>query len=255
MIQMCYVGPKEKGLEFLQAIASWDGERCLLNEVNEKSFLNQQDSVAQILRGKGPSSLFPFSTLPSVMAWMLTDPAPPPPSPSSRPPVVPPLLARDVPPGRAHHEDGPRLRRYAHRLQYVPLPLLPCPPAPAPANRALISEFEHAHTTPIHLALVIAWIFELAGGAIGDFEDNCLPKEQREAAWTVAALHQWDMGIDDPRCVSTAEDWMKTTIKPHAVGGPFPTVSRTFLYPYPHKYTYPYSYPNPVSASLGLART
>jgi hypothetical protein len=50
---MCYVGTKEKGLEYLQAISSWDGERCLLNEVNEKSFLNQQDSVAQILRGKG----------------------------------------------------------------------------------------------------------------------------------------------------------------------------------------------------------
>ena len=39
-----------------------------------------------------------------------------------------------------------------------------------------------------------------------DYEDNCLPKEQREAAWTVAALHQWDMGIDDPRCITTAED-------------------------------------------------
>ena len=51
-----------------------------------------------------------------------------------------------------------------------------------------------------------AWIFELSGGAIADFEDTCLPKEQREAKWTIAALHQWDMGIDDPRCVTTAED-------------------------------------------------
>jgi len=50
---MCYVGPKEKGIEYLNAISSWDGERCLLNEVNEKSYLYQQDSVAQILRGKG----------------------------------------------------------------------------------------------------------------------------------------------------------------------------------------------------------
>ncbi|THG99243.1 hypothetical protein EW026_g3081 [Hermanssonia centrifuga] len=52
VIQMCYLGPKEEGLEYLQAISSWDGERCLLNEVNEKSFLYQQDSVAQVLRGK-----------------------------------------------------------------------------------------------------------------------------------------------------------------------------------------------------------
>lgn len=53
VIQMCYVGPKVKGQEFLQAISSWDGERCLLNEVDEKSFLHQQDSVAQVLRGNG----------------------------------------------------------------------------------------------------------------------------------------------------------------------------------------------------------
>ena len=55
VIQICYVGPKAKGVEYLQAISSWDGERCLLNEVNEKSFLNQQDSVAQVLRGKRES--------------------------------------------------------------------------------------------------------------------------------------------------------------------------------------------------------
>ncbi|KAI0701004.1 hypothetical protein C8T65DRAFT_709583 [Cerioporus squamosus] len=160
VIQMCYVGPKEKGLEFLQAISSWDGERCLLNEVNEKSFLNQQDSVAQVLRGKAGRQWF----LRSSLITSLPDE----------------LITKTV-------------------LDFA--------------------------DTPIGCT----WIFELAGGAIGDFEDNCLPKEQREAAWTVAALHQWDMGIDDPRCVSTAEEvrsaplWMKTTVKPHAVGGPFPT--------------------------------
>jgi len=50
---MCYVGRREKGQEFLAAISSWEGEQCLLNEVDEKSFLHQQDSVAQVLRGKG----------------------------------------------------------------------------------------------------------------------------------------------------------------------------------------------------------
>lgn len=57
VIQFCYLGPKEDGIAYLQAIASWDGERCLLNEVKEKSFLFQQDSIAQILRGKGRSSI------------------------------------------------------------------------------------------------------------------------------------------------------------------------------------------------------
>ena len=58
VIQMCFVGPRERGMAFLHAISSWDGERCLLNEVNEKSFLRQQDSIAQVLRGKGASSFY-----------------------------------------------------------------------------------------------------------------------------------------------------------------------------------------------------
>ncbi|KAL4249591.1 hypothetical protein ABKN59_006146 [Abortiporus biennis] len=154
VIQMCYVGPKEKGVEYLQAISSWDGERCLLNEVNEKSFLNQQDSVAQVLRGKSGRQWFIRSSL-------------------------------------------------IHSL-------------PDEVINQTILKFSN---TPIGCT----WIFELAGGAIHDFEDNCLPKEQREAAWTVAALHQWDMGIDDPRCITSAEDWMEHTIKTVSIGGPFPT--------------------------------
>jgi hypothetical protein len=60
---MCYLGPREKGQEFLQAISSWDGEACLLNEVDEKSFLHQQDSVAQVLRGKSGRQWFIRSAL------------------------------------------------------------------------------------------------------------------------------------------------------------------------------------------------
>lgn len=52
VIQICYLGPQEQGVEFLQAITSWDGEQCLLNEVSEKSFMTQQDSLAQCLKGR-----------------------------------------------------------------------------------------------------------------------------------------------------------------------------------------------------------
>ena len=37
VVQMCYVGSREKGQEYF-TILSQDGERCLLNEVDEKSF-------------------------------------------------------------------------------------------------------------------------------------------------------------------------------------------------------------------------
>ncbi len=91
--------------------------------------------------------------------------------------------------------------------------------------------------------LDLAWLFELAGGAISDYEDTCVPKSQREASFTIAALHQWEMEIDDDRCIDSAEEvsishaassanslltssqWISGTLKPVHVGGPFPSVS------------------------------
>jgi hypothetical protein len=54
---MCFIGNKAKGTPFLQALLSCDVEKVLLNEVAEKSFLNQQKSVAKVLRGEGESLL------------------------------------------------------------------------------------------------------------------------------------------------------------------------------------------------------
>lgn len=154
VIQMCFVGPKVKGQEFLQAISSWDGERCLLNEVDEKSFLHQQDSVAQVLRGKAGNKWFIRSALISS-------------------------LPDDI------------------------------------VNKTILQFAD----TPVGCT----WLFELAGGALGDFEDNCIPKAQRQASFTVAALHQWDIEFQDPRCVHSAEEWIAETLAPVTLGGPLPS--------------------------------
>jgi len=47
-------------MPFLQALLSCDVEKVLLNEVAEKSFLNQQKSVAKVLRGEGELFLVPL---------------------------------------------------------------------------------------------------------------------------------------------------------------------------------------------------
>ncbi|KAF9486078.1 hypothetical protein BDN70DRAFT_870593 [Pholiota conissans] len=154
VVQMCYVGPREKGQEYLAAISSWDGEKCLLNEVDEKSFLHQQDSVAQVLRGKAGRQWFIRSALISSL-------------PDD-------IINETV-------------------LQFTDSPV------------------------------GCTWLFELAGGAITDFEDTCVPKSQREASFTIAALHQWEMEIDDDRCVDSAEEWIAGTLKPVHIGGPFPS--------------------------------
>lgn len=49
MIQICYLGNQGEGEKFLQSIMSWDGERCLLKDVETRTFLEQQDSVKQVL--------------------------------------------------------------------------------------------------------------------------------------------------------------------------------------------------------------
>ncbi|KAF9222412.1 hypothetical protein BS17DRAFT_708869 [Gyrodon lividus] len=153
-VQMCYVGPKVKGQEFLQAISSWDGERCLLNEVDEKSFLHQQDSVAQVLRGKAGNKWYIRSAL----------------------------------------------------INSLPDEII---------NKTVMQFAE----TPVGCT----WLFELAGGALVDFEDSCLPKSQRQAAFTVAALHQWDIDFEDPRCIDSAEEWIAETLAPVTIGGPLPS--------------------------------
>ncbi|KAH9485621.1 FAD-linked oxidoreductase [Psilocybe cubensis] len=154
VIQMCYVGPEDKGKEYLQALSSWNGESCLLNEVNEKSFLHQQDSVAQVLRGKAGRQWFIRSALISS-------------------------LPDDI------------------------------------INETVLQFAD----TPVGCT----WLFELAGGAISDFENTCIPKSQREASFTIAALHQWEMDIDDDRCIDSAEEWIAGTLKPVHVGGPLPS--------------------------------
>ena len=80
-----------------------------------------------------------------------------------------------------------------------------------PSGAVSLSSFStfvsfHGSTVLMCECYMSAWLFELAGGAIADFEGTCVPKSRREAAFTIAALHQWEMGIDDPRCVSSAED-------------------------------------------------
>ena len=107
VIQICYLGPKERGAEYLQAIASWGGERCLLNEVNEKSFLKQQDSIAQVLRGKGKFLTVCAADGPDRMAN----------SGCSRTPVVPALVAHHDAAGRGDQQDRARVFEHAHRLQ------------------------------------------------------------------------------------------------------------------------------------------
>lgn len=51
VMQFSYLGTKAQGEPYLQAISSWNGERLLLKDVEERSFLSQQDGVAQVLKG------------------------------------------------------------------------------------------------------------------------------------------------------------------------------------------------------------
>lgn len=51
IIQLCYIGNRNAGAEYLTAISAWDEERCLFKDVEERDFLQQQDSIANVLKG------------------------------------------------------------------------------------------------------------------------------------------------------------------------------------------------------------
>ncbi|KAH8828095.1 hypothetical protein DL96DRAFT_1463438 [Flagelloscypha sp. PMI_526] len=168
VIQLCYLGMRQQGgQEWKDMICSWDGEPCLLDDVSEKSFLHQQDSVAQVLRGKAGRQWYIRSALVSSL-------------PDD-------IIARTV-------------------NQFAGSPV------------------------------GCTWLFELAGGAVAapnplsqergvlpKRTESCFPNDQREAQWTIVALHQWDMGDDDPLCVEAGEEWIKGTLKPVRTGGSFPS--------------------------------
>jgi hypothetical protein len=71
------------------------------------------------------------------------------------------------------------------------------------------------------------WLFELSGAALTDCKTTCLPKTHRDAAYTIAALHQWPVDVpkEDVKCVTTAIDWIDKIIHPASPGGPLPCVS------------------------------
>ena len=52
----------------------------------------------------------------------------------------------------------------------------------------------------------VAWLFELSGGSVSDEHGGCFPASVRQATWTIAAFHQWELDEDDPRCVTSAEE-------------------------------------------------
>lgn len=103
--------------------------------------------------------------------------------------------------GRYYQRNGLAIRRHSCRLQYVAIFFLP-------SYSASKSFSTNSNTN-------LAWLFELAGGAIMDFEDTCIPRSQREASFTIAALHQWEMDlIDDVRCIDSAEEVSVSSLLP-----------------------------------------
>lgn len=54
VIQFSWCGKKvQEGEAILQTMLSWDGERCLLKDVEVRPYKHQQENVSQILSSKG----------------------------------------------------------------------------------------------------------------------------------------------------------------------------------------------------------
>lgn len=159
IIEVCFTGVRAKGAELMEAISSWPGEKSLFKDIEERSFLEQQDSIANVLKGGAGRKWF----IKSDLLVSLTD-------------------------------------------------------------EVVWKTCQQFGAAPDGCT----WLFECAGGAIADCKTTCLPQAAREATYTVAALHQWPNNVpeEDPRCVTTAQNWVEGVIHPHSPGGPLPCVSQ-----------------------------
>ncbi|KAL8286269.1 hypothetical protein RQP46_004757 [Phenoliferia psychrophenolica] len=52
VMQVCYLGDRVLGDQLVQAIMSWEGERCLLKDFEMRTFLTQQESASKVLRAQ-----------------------------------------------------------------------------------------------------------------------------------------------------------------------------------------------------------
>lgn len=53
IIQPCFVGAYPDSDALIQTIMAWEGERCLFKDIGMRTFMTQQDSVAQVLKSHG----------------------------------------------------------------------------------------------------------------------------------------------------------------------------------------------------------
>lgn len=53
-IQLCFSGPRSEGEAYVQAIGSWQDDRCLFQDFSERTFQRQQIAVEEVLKdGRG----------------------------------------------------------------------------------------------------------------------------------------------------------------------------------------------------------
>ena len=163
VITICYLGHLSNststpdtgvGDAFTQAISSWQGETALLKSVEVRTFLEQQDTNAKVLKCDADMRWTVRSSLTSALS------------------------------DDCINETIDRFTRMPERS---------------------------------------VWLFESAGGAIGaqKEETTCFPQQCRNAAFYVAAIHQWAGEQEDEMEKKAAFDWIKQVICPDSVSIPF----------------------------------
>ena len=158
VITICYLGHLNNGTSapdtgvgdaFTQAISSWQGETALLKSVEVRTFLEQQDTNAKVLKCDADMRW----TVRSSLTSSLSD--------------------------ECINETIDRFVKMPERT---------------------------------------VWLFESAGGAIGNpGQETCFPEECRKASFSVAAIHQWAGEQEDELEKKAAFDWIKEVICPDSV--------------------------------------
>ncbi|KAK0568044.1 hypothetical protein OC861_002360 [Tilletia horrida] len=218
MIQICLLQSAAEGETFVQAIASWTGERMLLKDVEERPFLAQQDGVAQVLKGGGGrrwmirgdtldtltdeligQSVVRFKSATANRGVWLFE-------------LVNGAIADNADEEEEEGETGN----------------LPGLDTAAPGAGLAAAAGPGRFTIPPVAG---------SGGGTGTAsssstdphlqrrptKETCLASSLRKAHFMVGALQQWDDHEEDQPCVVSVDGWLRDAVLPVSIGGPLPS--------------------------------
>ncbi|KAL9937669.1 hypothetical protein V8E36_003214 [Tilletia maclaganii] len=213
MIQICLLQSAAKGETFVQAIASWTGERMLLKDVEERPFLAQQDGVAQVLKGGGGRRwIIRGDTLEILTDELISQSVQRFKNATANRGVWLFELVNGAIVDNAEEEDEEREEGDVE-MKNADAGAAADSQAPSGLGQFTIPPLVESRPGPSTTADAQPRVTK----------ETCLAPSLRRAQFMVGALQQWEDHDEDRACVVLVDHWLRDAVSPISIGGPLPS--------------------------------